>query len=259
MKPNEIDEGALNWLARKGLFGTRAGIKATGKHLVGQHSDLQNATANLEKAKFVKRLADSLKQAIHSNLVIWPPVTSASTTVTPQANVQLPANYNIPAPTPALASVPESTNFDRLNRIVESIILHESITLSAYLVDYVKSLTSNMNLQADDETALNAIMADIATNYKGPGKQLPNSVYKLWDALQAIKAKTSPDSHPAPADGTQVSTQRGVYSYNSGQWAMTHRFDIDNITGKRKVVPVTPSPETNPKNIAQLNKLAAQV
>lgn len=160
MKPTEIDEDVYNWLARKGLFGTRAGIKATGEHLASQYSDMQTAAADLDRQKFKKRLAQAIETGLSGNL-IRPPTPSASapapasspTTVTPQANVQQPAAQPQAQPqAQAAAPVPESNYFTQMNMIVESIILNESDTLQQFLHKYVNSLVERLNVSPTQRT-----------------------------------------------------------------------------------------------------------
>lgn len=192
MKPSDVvEEGIGDWLARKGLFGTKAGIAATGRQLSQQQGAAQSAAAEMQKEKFKNDLAMALKQAVESGLIT--------------------------------GIVPESLKYKDFNKLVESKILNEAMTVADFMTSYVKNLTAKMKLSAQQETALNTLISSFSTNYKGPRKGLPPDADKLWSAIQSIKAlqgaqKSKLGEFGYPPAGTKVEVQGNEYGYDGTSW-----------------------------------------
>lgn len=192
MKPSElVDEGLGNWLARKGLFGTSAGIAATGAHLSKQQAAAQDAAMGMQKEKFKKDLANALAQAVQSGLVT--------------------------------GVIPESIEYKEFNRLLENRILNEAMSVNDFMLQYVGNLTANLKLSSAQNTALQQIITDFSSNYRGPRSPLPQEADKLWSILQSLKSlqgkqQSKLKDYGAPAPNTKVDVNGHIYTYDGAEW-----------------------------------------
>ncbi len=152
------------WLARRGALGRTAQIGAYGKLQDKEQTALSNTLYRSMGVKFKTDLKRNLDAAMQAGRIATP--------------------------------LSEGSSYNDFNKLLESSIINEApITLTQWLGDYVKALTTKYVKTADQESTITdrikdlvALMGSYAADKQLPQKEVDN----LWNAIWEIRSMQEP-------------------------------------------------------------------
>lgn len=236
MKPSDIvklDEGPLDWIARKGFLGKSKQIAAVGSKLDQEQSAMQTAAEKTIAAQSKRQFDQLLK-----NL----PVAIArayKSSVVAESSLK-------------------KDNYRKFDQLIESLILNEAMSLPDFMKEYIRNLAGRVQISPAIQSVIDQHIADFARYFiynpaKTPEQHTLNpgatkAITNIWDAIQTAKltqqqaATPATKKTPPPSGIAKVVMSNATFLYDpaTSQWTR----ETDN-----KVV-------TSPDNIEKLNKKA---
>lgn len=184
MKPSEIvnlGEGPLDWMARKGFLGKSKQISAVGSQLDKEQAAMQSAAE--------KSLAAQKQRQFQQFLVNLPVAIARAY----QSSVVAESSLN-------------KNNYEKFDRLIESLILNESMNVTDFMKQYIKNLAGKIQISPDVQNTIDALIADFVTKFTYDPAKTPEQhkltpeatqvVTKIWDAIQTARTVQGAPSKP---------------------------------------------------------------